>query len=95
MKLSNKIISDFIETTSNDKSIKSTSSYQYPRFNQGFWTFNYFRNILNSKGHNSTLSYMSDNNSLIEGKYFVTRFVFDDDFKFETISLNYNNKIIE
>ena len=40
-------------------------------------------------------SYMSDNNSLIEGKYFVIRFVFDDDFKFETISLNYNNKIIE
>ena len=80
---------------SNDADIKSTQSYRYPRFNQGFWTFNYFRNILNSKGHNLISSYMSDNNSLIEGKYFVTRFVFDDDFKFETISLNYNNKIIE
>ena len=78
----------------NDANIRSTQSYKYPRFNQGFWTFNYFRNILNSKGHNSTSSYMSDNNSLIEGKYFVTRFIFDDDFKFETISLNYNNKII-
>ena len=79
----------------NDANIKSTQSYQYPRFNQGFWTFNYFRNILNSKEHNTMSSYMSDNNSLIEGKYFVIRFVFDDDFKFETISLNYNNKIIE
>ena len=79
----------------NDTSIKSTNSYQYPRFNQGFWTFNYFRNILNSKNHTTTSTYMSDNNSLIEGKYFVTRFVFDDDFKFETISLNYNNKIIQ
>ncbi len=78
----------------NDASIKTIQSYQYPRFNQGFWTFNYFRNILNSKGHTSTSNYMSDNNSLIEGKYFVTRFVFDDDFKFETISLNYNNKQI-
>lgn len=79
----------------NDSNITSIQSYQYPRFNQGFWTFNYFRNILNSKEHNSMSSYMSDNNSLIEGKYFVTRFVFDDDFKFETISLNYNNKIIQ
>lgn len=79
----------------NDANIKSTQSYRYPRFNQGFWTFNYFRNILNSKEHNTTSSYMSDNNSLIEGKYFVIRFVFDDDFKFETISLNYNNKITE
>ena len=79
----------------NDSNITSIQSYQYPRFNQGFWTFNYFRNILNSKEHNTMSSYMSDNNSLIEGKYFVTRFVFDDDFKFETISLNYNNKIIQ
>ena len=79
----------------NDSNITSIQSYQYPRFNQGFWTFNYFRNILNSKEHNTVSSYMSDNNSLIEGKYFVTRFVFDDDFKFETISLNYNNKIIQ
>ena len=80
---------------SNDETIKVSKSYQYPRFNQGFWTFNYFRNILNSKGHTTMSNYMSDNNSLIEGKYFVTRFVFDTDFKFETISLNYNNKIIQ
>lgn len=76
---------------SNDSSITSINSYKYPRYNQGVWTFNYFRNILNSKDH--VTNYSGDNNSLIEGKYFVTRFVFDTDFKFETLSLNYKTKI--
>lgn len=35
----------------------------------------------------------SDNNSLIEGKYFVVRFYFNKEFKLETLSLNYNNKL--
>lgn len=74
----------------NDKPISSLISYQYPFFNQGIWTYNYFRNILNSKGN--TTSYSGDNNSLIEGKYFVVRFMFDDNFKFETLTLNYNIK---
>lgn len=77
---------------SNDSPITSVDSYKYPRLNQGSWTFNYFRNILNSKGHISQNNYSGDNNSLIEGKYFVIRFVFDNDFKFETLSLNYNYK---
>lgn len=79
---------------SNDYSILSADSYKYPRFNQGIWTFNYFRNILNSKNHIITSNYMSDDNSLIEGKYFVTRFIFDSEFKFETINFNYNIKNI-
>lgn len=93
---------------SNDKSISDINSdpyYKYPRYNQGFWTLNYFRNKLNDddkfkyltqynngiKGDN----YISDNNSLIEGKYFVARFTFDcdKDFKFETINFNYNIKL--
>lgn len=74
----------------NDKPISSISNYQYPFFNQGVWTYNYFRNILNSKGNKT--SYSGDNNSLIEGKYFVVRFMFDDNFKFETLTLNYNIK---
>lgn len=77
---------------SNNSSISSINSYKYPRYNQGYWTFNYFRNILNSKGHILTSNYSGDNNSLIEGKYFVVRFVFDSDFKFETLTLNYNVK---
>lgn len=75
---------------SNDKSISELNYYKYPYYNQGSWTFNYFRNILNSK--NNKNPYSGDNNSLIEGKYFVIRFIFDEDFKFETLSLNYNIK---
>ena len=74
----------------NDSSITSASSYKYPFYNQGIWTFNYFRNILNSKNH--VTNYSGDNNSLIEGKYFVIRFIFDSDFKFETLYLNYDIK---
>lgn len=77
---------------SNDSAITSLNSYRYPRFNQGYWTFNYFRNILNSKNHLTMTDYSGDNNSLIEGKYFVTRFLFDTDFKFESLQLNYKIK---
>lgn len=75
---------------SNDKSISALDYTKYPFYNQGTWTFNYFRNILNSK--NNKTRYSGDNNSLIEGKYFVVRFVFDSDFKLETLYLNYNAK---
>lgn len=93
---------------SNDKSIQDINSnpyYKYPRYNQGFWTLNYFRNILNADDKFKYLTqyndsrtkqvYRSDNNSLIEGKYFVTRFTFDydKDFKFETINFNYDTKL--
>lgn len=77
---------------SNNYSIDTATSYKYPRYNQGIWTFNYFRNILNSKGHTTMSNYDGDNNSLIEGKYFVVRFIFDEAFKLETLSLNYNYK---
>ena len=75
---------------SNDKSISSTDYTKYPFYNQGTWSFNYFRNILNAKNNRNPLS--GDNNSLIEGKYFVVRFVFDTDFKLETLYLNTNKK---
>lgn len=93
---------------SNDKSIRDINQYpyyKYPRYNQGFWTLNYFRNILNTDDKFKYLdqnydnrvgaAYRSDNNSLIEGKYFVTRFTFDydKDFKLETINFNYDTKL--
>ena len=68
------------------------NNYKYPSFNQGYWTFNYFRNIQNSNGN--TTPYKSDENSLIEGKYFVIRFVFDKEFKLERLNLNYNTNNI-
>ena len=76
---------------SNDKSIDTTESYKYPRYNQGYWSTNYFRNILNANNKNNY--YVSDENSLIEGKYFVVRFLFSEDFKLETVSLNYSTKL--
>ena len=80
---------DFSEI-SNNISINSLNEYKYPRYNQGIWTYNYFRNIQNSK--TNFPPYVSDNNSLIEGKYFVVRFLFNKEFKLETLSLNYNYK---
>lgn len=82
------------------------NSYKLPRYNQGIWSFNYFRNILNTKDsfkylnkyddgrreQTKTADYISDNNSLMEGKYFVASFYFYDDFKLETINFNYNFK---
>lgn len=79
--------------------------YKYPRYNQGKWTFNYFRDIENSNDQFKYISnnryddgrtnanYRSDNNSLIEGKYFVVRFFFNKEFKLETLSLQYKNKM--
>lgn len=76
---------------SNDYALAETGNYKFPRYNQGIWSLNYFRNILNANGNKEP--YVSDENSLIEGKYFVVRFMFNDKFKLETLSLNYNNKL--
>ena len=100
----------------NAYSITNPDSYKYPRYNQGYWSLNYFRNINNANnvfrylgnptGTNPTYTdgrdvpgvtpeYRSDENSLMEGKYFVARFIFDalHDFKLETINFNYNVKL--
>lgn len=83
-----------ISKVSNDYSIYSSDSYKYPRYNQGRWTLNYFRDIKNI-GEDEIPPYSADNQSLIEGKYFVIRFILDsnNDFKLETLGLQYNNKV--
>lgn len=62
-------------------------SYQLPRFNLGFWTLNYFRNVINN-AHNQDNYGLDD--TLIYGKYIVVRFIFhpNNDFKLENLSLN-------
>lgn len=92
-------------TKSNDFSLDASGSYEAPRFNQGKWSLNYFRNILNAtdklnynkdiENYRQSDMYSADNNSLVEGKYFIIRFIFDGqmDFKLETIALNVTNKI--
>lgn len=68
-----------------------SESYKFPRYNLGKWSFNYFRDILNVVGPHNTG--VSDNSSLLYGKYFIFRFIFDCDvnFKFENLSININN----
>ena len=101
-------------TVSNDKEItdieynKNNTKLPYyacPRYNQGFWTLNYFRDVKNTDdkfnylqkyndGHSNS-PYRSDNQSLIEGRYFVARFVFDGlkKFVFDTITFNTDKKL--
>lgn len=88
-----RIYNDFASTElmsfsdiANNSSISSTNSYKLPRYNQGIWTFNYFRNLQTAK--TQTTKYVSDQNSLIEGKYFVVRFLYNADFKLETMNLS-------
>lgn len=76
---------------SNNYNLSENESYIYPRYNRGIWTLNYFRNILDSNGNKTP--YINDENSLIEGKYFVIRFMFNEEFKLETLFLNYSNKV--
>jgi hypothetical protein len=80
-----------VKNISNNNSLNTADNYESVRYNQGRWTLNYFRNIQNS--NNNINSYISDENSLIEGKYFVVRFIFSSDFKLESLSLNYNSKL--
>lgn len=101
-----------LSNIANDYSISNPNSYKYPRFNQGYWSLNYFRNILNANNKFKYLGnptntnpkyndgrqgaeYRSDENSLVEGKYFVARMYFNQrcDFKIDTISFNYKNKL--
>lgn len=79
----------------NRYNINNPAFYSFPRYNQGKWTLNYFRNILNSEDKFEYNSPQSDLMSLIEGKYFVVRLVFDTqvDFKLETLEININNKL--
>ena len=71
------------------------NDYKLPSFNNGVWTFNYLRNVFSKKNPTSgTLnpSMLSDDRSLIYGKYFVVRFVFEanSEFKLENVSINAN-----
>lgn len=90
-------------STSNAYSITDTNSYKYPRYNQGKWSLNYFRNteatadpfsyLTNYDDGRQNAQFRSDNNSLIEGKYVVVRFYFNKSFKLETLNINYNSKL--
>ena len=89
-----------IRTRSNDERLRNTlepfnfkpavDSYKQVRYNLGKWTFNYFRNILNRNQNPTSPRTLTRDDTLIYGKYFVARFVFDRtvDFKFEDVTFN-------
>ena len=90
----------------NAEPIEHSTSYQYPRFNCGVWSLNYFRDIKNvedifnykSKFDDGYLDpkssrlNLTQESSLIYGKYFVARFIFKDKkFKLENVIFKMNN----
>lgn len=68
--------------------INDLNNYKYPYWDKGKWNLNYFRNNVGT----TTKPTDSDNQSLIYGKYFVIRFIFDNKtrFKLETVEPNIN-----
>lgn len=67
------------------------NNYKYPSYNNGIWTFNYLRNIFDNKNTKENGNLMSDESSLIYGKYFVARFVFIQGRKFKLENVLFNN----
>lgn len=73
-----------------DKTPLNPDNYKYPSYNNGVWTYNYLRNILDNKNTKANGNLISDESSLIYGKYFVVRFVFNhsNNFKLENVIFN-------
>lgn len=104
----------------------NSRNWQYPQYNCGVWSMNYFRDIENCAGTNSqcpdvfdytdsengligeqgypgtsettdltpkiTREYLTQENSLLYGKYFVVRFIFNNkNFKLENLILRMND----
>lgn len=64
------------------------NDYKYPYWDKGKWNFNYFRNTIAT----TTKPTNSDMQSVIYGKYFVIRFIFNNNrrFKLESIDSKVN-----
>ena len=99
-----------------DEPSPNPNSWQYPQYNCGVWSMNYFRDILNTgdifhykasknkitggSGHSKTTNLtpkiqrenLTQESSLIYGKYFVLRFIFNNkNFKLENVMLKMND----
>ena len=94
----------------------NSRAWQYPQYNCGVWSMNYFRDIKNisdifdyknptneiigQEGHETSVNLtpnivrqnLTQENSLLYGKYFVVRFIFNNrNFKLENVILKMNN----
>ena len=99
-----------------DEPNPNPNSWQYPQYNCGVWSMNYFRDVLNTgdifnykapknkitggSGHSETTNLtpkiqrenLTQESSLIYGKYFVLRFIFNNkNFKLENIIVKMND----
>lgn len=94
-----RLYSDSVDTGNIDisqRSINEFDNYKAPHYERGVWIMNYFRNILNlfntpglpDKTKNG--NYVSDETTLIYGKYIIARFIFNADrnFKLENVTFN-------
>lgn len=75
------------------------NDYKYPYWDKGHWNFSYFRNTNKVNKYNGTDTTkqkietnrqygLQDQHSMIFGKYFVTRFIFKEQFKLENVDVN-------
>lgn len=87
-----------INGIANNETIEN--SYKLPRFNNGIWSFNYFRDIKNTTdefNYNDNVPLLNkrkllQEDSLLYGKYFVFRIIFyNSNFKLENVIFNVNN----
>ena len=74
------------EHISNNELLSSTTNYTYPRYNQGIWSMNYFRNIATNPNNTQNTYHVDE--QLLYGKYFVFRIILDERFKFENVTFN-------
>ena len=89
-------IINILPTDKDSDNISNVFNYKYPTFNNGIWSFNYFKNVRGYMFDGTTnRDYNSDVASNIYGKYFVVRFIFSPEvnFKLENLSINYNTYI--
>ena len=77
----------------NKLSISDPNSYKYPRYNCGIWSLNFFRDVRNTDDiFNYGAHRVTQDKSLIYGKYFVLRMIFrNKNFKFENVNFNVQN----
>lgn len=111
-----KISNEERNVNADDEPSPNPNSWQYPQYNCGVWSMNYFRDVLNTgdifhykasknkitggSGHSKTTNLtpkiqrenLTQESSLIYGKYFVLRFIFNNkNFKLENVMLKMND----
>lgn len=111
-----KIANENTQYFDNEHQRANSRAWQYPQYNCGVWSMNYFRDVKNIEdifnyknpdnkiigetGHETTVDItpkitrlnLTQESSLLYGKYFVVRFIFNNkNFKLENVILRMND----